>query len=42
MLVLSFQKYVSELSTVRDCVETCVEKGNAIFTTKKQTHSKGK
>lgn len=21
------QKYVSELSTVRDCVETCVEKG---------------
>lgn len=28
MFVLSFQKYVSELSTVRDCVETCVEKGN--------------
>lgn len=26
-LPIFLQKYVSELSTVRDCVETCVEKG---------------
>lgn len=24
---ISLQKYVAQLSTVRDCVETCVEKG---------------
>lgn len=26
-LLFLFQKYVSELSTVRDCAATCIEKG---------------